>query len=454
MLIHRSDDFAGIPPTQRQAMLGRYKADPLWQRDQAYKTSSDLHDHVAAILSGKQAALTTVWKLTDRARHFLEKANLNADEKPVSAEPHRQIILHLSKAARKRIEAAGISAQCLKVTPGAVRLHLFNTGHGVLSIDVTFGRKDGLPLAAIELLEGQIALGRVNRLNWRVATELPENEPTLSRKDEFSLGTLLRRLALGPAIETRSVGRAFTHTFAVFGDPLPAAVRDAFALHVARHYSSEYLLVANARNWERIADFDDVRHTVSLEGVATIIGRSDGTPNNEFVSHYRTTTLKQHYSAAAILAVHEHGFLVERTTKAVQSASKGDEIAALEDLRRESLRFRTQFHFANISYIAMHNAFWHALRQVMGCDLLLRQLQGDVVELSAYLAAKNEESETRRRIAAESRNWWAGALGSSTLAALTGFTVVKEMLEASKGLQSLFSAFGKDGKGVAILFGV
>jgi hypothetical protein len=452
------DSVQSVPEDQIAALAGRYAAEPIWQRHDAASQGPDFHDHIGRLLTGKTASLSSLWRLAPQAKRLIATADLYEDNTDPKLRSKKHLVLGLSAAAAKRLSAAGIDPSALRVSVDDVALLLFNTGHGFACVEVTLKRDtDDQPLSTMELLEAQIALGRFNQLNWKPARKdaAPAADAKSAGNGGFSLGGLMRLLALGPSARTRRAGRVFTYTFARLQDPAPVAARDALGLYLARHYSSAYEVSAEIDSVRKVADFDTIRHSFALEGAATVVGVDPSSPEPAaFLEAFHATTFRSHYIGAALLALHEHGFLVDRTTRAVDASAGSDNVATMSALRRESLLFRTQFRFADISYISRHNAAWHALRDVFGCQEMLRQLNDDVTEMSAVLSTEQQQRHADEEHATRSKTYWATVLGSASLAALTAYTIVKEGLVAFPALKKIVEGAGITGAQTAFLTAV
>src|SRR5262249_26205655 len=140
-----------------------------------------------------------------------------------------------------------------------------------------------------------------------------------------------------------------------------------------------------------------------------------------------------HYLPIITLALHEHEFLVAKTSTAVLSAEQranSDEVRmAFMALTRASLDFRIFFRYTEVSEITMHNAFNRALRDVLGLDRMLVEFSADVAEASALL----ERQAFRERAQAEhhrsTRFWFLGVIGTGILAALSVGTLLTQILQ-------------------------
>jgi hypothetical protein len=255
-------------------------------------------------------------------------------------------------------------------------------------------------LLAVELLEVAVSLARQESFGWLEA-EADAPPPMAAR---FTMGSLLSGLVEGRSVRTTSIDRSFTYTFASFDVPVASAAADRYALLLARHYTADYELRENAGSIGRVRDFDTVGHVISLEGAATVVAPDVNT--NElpsFLREFLPGTFRQHYIPIALLAHHEHAFLIQKTTDSnfwLDPASAGTDEKNTESLRTlvaASLSFRLGFRFSQVSLISMHNAINRAFRESLGLDRMLAELTADVTEAATFLSTVQREKAERQR---------------------------------------------------------
>jgi hypothetical protein len=430
---HGGDPF---PPDQEEALMARYAADPLWQvlapgeHDKTgFVVGEDLHPHIRDILSGARTDLATRWILAANARRLLASADLYRDDKPPAQRSRKAIVLEFAQAAERRLAAENLGSRKLKLTIESLDLILFSTAKGFAQLRVTLAPLTaGAPLAAMELLEAICAVARFNRLRWH------DLKSATLVGSTFDLGVLVNALCLGRPDATRAAARAFTYAFARFARHQAAADADLFALHAARRYTSDYTLAHDAGGFRRVRDFDTVAHTAALEGAVTlVVPPADNEPLPEFLRAFRAGTFSAHYVPIALLALHEHSFLVEQTSTALLTpAQRADRAAASRkffELARQSLDFRVIFRYAEVSLITMHNALHRVFREMLGLDRMQAEFSADVAEISEFL----QREEAHRRAEDEHRRgrrfWYFSMFGTAVLGALAVSTLVKEGFE-------------------------
>jgi hypothetical protein len=419
----------GVPDDQRAALGGRYAQATVWKRATSTDVGQDFHNHIREIISGRREDLATLWTLDDTARRFLESASLYEQATDQAARVKKGLALTLSKAAKQRLTNHSIESGPLLVNIRDVALTLFKTGHGFGSAIIEFERLDRARLTALELLEAQISIVRFNKISW-----VDANNGVPVAGAPFTLSQMIRRLALADAHKENAAERVATYAYAQFAEPVPTTDRDVFALHLARHYTTDYVTSLNIGGVAFVADFETVRHAVALEGAATIVGSTPDTPNlPSFLENFKTGTFRRHYIPIALLAQHEHAFLVQRTSASVISQAEMNDyrktVKRLEELRESSLVFRLCYRFSELSFITMHNALNHAFRQVLHLDRMLEELASDVAGVEMHLREVQEAKDRRNEQEKHRRFYWTTVIGSAALAGLTTFTIFKELGE-------------------------
>ena len=416
------DSDLGIPHDQKAVLTGRYRDEWIWTRASKLDEGQDFHPHIRDIVGGRRQRLATFWMLDDVARRFMRSASLHGKDRDTPY-VRKRLALAFSKAARRRLSARAIDTEHVIVTIEAIRLALFDTRHGFAMATIGFSRPNGDKITAIELLEAQVAITRFGDVRWVEAATL---EPVAG--DPFALGGLVRRLALGDLTRASRSSRVVTYTYARFETPLTVPERDFFANHLARRYSTDYMVSPDIQGIAVVGDFETVRHAVAAEGAATIVGPTDGHPRvSAFLEHYKTATFRRHYVPIALLALHEHAFLIERTSSSVVPET---ELKELLKIQKDSVFFRLCYSFSEVSYITMHNAFNRAFRQVLNLDRMHDKLTSDLAEVGAHLRTMKEAEERRLEQDRHRRFYWVSVVGGSALAGLTSFTITKEIIGA------------------------
>lgn len=428
-----SPQVALVPQRLCPALTTRYAQDRIFSPSVNLDVGADYHDHVADIVSGRRGDLLKIFTLTDRGKRLLDRGDLYQEDVPAPDRKVHRLVLYPSKAAERRLSAAGIAPRPCRILVEHAATFVFHTRRGFTQVRATVHPEQEGPLSALELLEVQIALGRIHRLHWLAVGEAPK-----SGDKGNTLGTLIRTMVLGREAKTRVSGRVSTYTFVRFETPMHAADADAFALYSARHYSSDYDVVSNLDGIRRVRHFETVGHVFALEGACTIVAPNPGQPNlPDALESFKENTFRQHYLPLMLLSLHEHGFLTDRTSRSLfrlRDSGKPDiAIEKLTALKREALAFRLLFRFPQVSYITMHNCINAALRDVLNLDSMLEKLCQDTDEIEDFFQLRRERRQAeedrksiQRQHQCDRRYYFASVVGTGALAGLTAFTIVKE----------------------------
>jgi hypothetical protein len=422
-------DGPGIPADQVPALQGRYAETKIWKRALSSDAGQDFHRHIREIVGGKREDLATRWMLDDTARRLLDQADLYEQQIDPALRIGKRLALLLTDAANARLSRHGIACDGLLVRIINITLTLFKTGHGFAVTVIGLARSDDRPLTALELLEAQVLLARFGKVAWTDSRsgDIVPGAP-------FLLSDLVHRLAYGKDRASHAAQRVTTYTYAQFAEPTATETRDLFALHLARHYTTDYVVSPDIKNVAFVADFETVRHAVALEGAATIVGATPERPElPTFLRDFRTVTFRRHYVPIALLARHEHAFLVERTSASVISrtemADQDKAVARLESLRESTLVFRLCYRFSELSFVSMHNALNRAFREVLHLDGMMEELGADIASVEMHLREVRETEHRRQEQEKHRRYYWASVIGGAALAGLTAYTIGKEIGE-------------------------
>ncbi len=416
----------GIPEDQKAALAGRYGGSAIWKRDRSSGTGRDFHSHIRDVVGGRREDLAARWTLDDAARRLVESAGLYEEQTERGARTEKRMVLSFNDAARKRLAEHAIASAELVVACKDITLTLFRTGHGFAATTLELSRLDRGKVTAMELLEGQILAARFGTITWTGTGDGAVASPP------FRLAELVRSLVLGDKAEAQPE-RVTTFTYAQFAEPLPTAARDLFAVHLARHYSSDYHTTTDIEGVAFVHDFETVRHAVALEGAATVVGTTPEAPHQPyFLRNFRTGTFHRHYVPVALLARHEHAFLVRRTSAAILTQGEMSDslqtVRRLQELREACLIFRLCYRFSELSAVTMHNSLHRAFRQVLNLDRMTQELDFDVETFETHLRQLRKSEEVRKEEEKHRRYYWVTMIGAGALAGLTMFSITKEFL--------------------------
>ena len=317
-----------IPDDQYDALQNRYGDEFVWRQAEpdtdgrtAFAIGKDLHPHIREILSGARTDLATRWIPTETAIKLVSRADLypkpEVNPRHISAPPagHVRKTLHLRLAprAKERMRAVGFGSRMILLNIGEFDLTLFDTMKGLLKVRLTFRPLDkALQINPLEFLECAYALSHHGALQWTATGN--ENQVI---GEPFSLVDLMRSLCYRHIKLIRPSSRLFAYSFVRFDDDLPTDHADIFGLYAARRYNSDYEIADKIEGVRRVRDFVAVGHTLSLEGGATVISNPEARALPEFLKTWRSHTFQTTYLPIVTLALHEHQFLVEKTSTAL-----------------------------------------------------------------------------------------------------------------------------------------
>jgi hypothetical protein len=279
----------------------------------------------------------------------------------------------------------------LRVTDFEV-LH-FASGVGVALVTLAWASEEPLTLGGLFALMSRLTPNRTaDVLGWAHVAED-------GASDRFSLSWLMSRI-LAPAVCSFEVwSRIFTHVYAV----LPAGTDDGAlsdaAWRLSRHYSPAYRAEPGWPGTELYGPFTDIRHGLSLEGAATVASESSAFVANGGLMG----RMGNCYLPLALLAYHEHAYLLDIAQEAARVPS-GDDPAAqarsLRDLTDRFLLFRLRYRLPLASDITMHNAFYERMRRALQIEALEAKLGQDVTEAQGHLRRLADDRAAERAAAA------------------------------------------------------
>jgi hypothetical protein len=417
-------DGRGVPDDQKPALQGRYAKHAVWSTISREDGQTDFHQHVHDVVSGTRRNLLALYKPEQYARRLLDRADLYTDAVDRKQRIAKSMRLTFSQAAQGRLREHGLTPRPLRVVVEDLTLALFETKLGfaqaVIQLEPFGKEKVSAPLAALELLEAQVALGRFNEIEW-----CSTKDGTPVDGGQFTLGELVRNLALGATTVTRKSGRVSTYAYVQFEASQLATEVDQYATQLARHYTTDYLTSPDIGGVRRVGDFLTVRHAVAAEGAASIVSSvPTGGTLPPFLKSFRTATLRRHYVPIALLALHEQSFLVAQTSNALIDGDPQTEpnLEKLSTLVRDSLLFRLRFRFSSLSYISMHNALYAAFRSVLDLDRMMGELSASVTEAEILLRQAHAANR-------DHRFFWGDRIGVIALGGFTAFAIAKELVE-------------------------
>lgn len=414
---------AWLPESEREALLADGRSTLLWEPG-AMNLGPDLYPHVRRMLGGHEGrgdAHALCYRLTDLPRRLLQGKSLAA--RSDAAGGRHRLVLALSNAARARIGVRDQGAGCdaLELLIEDVELVLFRTGFGIVVLRCAFRTLDGTPLLPYCLVEAMASIARFNTLRWQAIGSAEHS----ARLPSFTLADVISSLHCGHDVGGAG-RRLFTATYAQFAAAPDPDARRRFAFQLSRHYTDDYRLTPSVHDTCEVAVFENVTHTLSMEGCATVlhlVPRADGAVP-EFVRNFKTVTFGRTYLPIMVLVYHEFLALLHfandakfwfgtgrdafharahagRGAHAFAPHSTSREMAfrRLAALRNDVLRFRLCYAFSHVSHSSLHNAVYEGLRDACGCRRMLADLAQDTAEITALLDQRlREENAARLRI--------------------------------------------------------
>jgi hypothetical protein len=388
---------------------------PVW-KPVGERLHGDFLPNVRALFAPDNPQGVRVWELS---AHWLKLLNGSRRLAPSSGKtPPLSLGMELGKRARERmVEHVGaVEAPLLQIE--GLRCYGFSTGFAVVVADVAL--RNAAPSRTL-LLEAVHGLARKHSLVWR------ETERVCA---STTLGTLARGL-LGRT-DSRPSERVFTLVVAkVDGGCCDADEADRLALYLARHYTDDYQASEDAGESRFLGDFENVRHCMSNEGMATVVRVDDNAP--EIVRKYDRYVSVPVHQKICLINFHAERALQQylaHTVAGEDARPEAGKVAALERQFRELRHFEWYFFYPVVSRINFHNRLHRAIMDIKHLDEQ-HALVGRVTAL--YHAAMKEEQALRRfedEKLKRRRMCWLTPLGAAAAGYLTVATIAREVVEA------------------------
>ncbi|MGK8235400.1 hypothetical protein ACLGGT_14680 [Roseovarius sp. MS2] len=420
-----------FPTDQLEALRGRESDTTIWAENgtpEAWKSSwtvsSDLHPSIQDLLNGQRPLLARFWELTVKGKGILTDASVYEKSVPPEARTQKKrLALSFSKAALGRIQRANITVAPLILTIETCSIAAFASGFSACCVSVRVERADKAALSAVELVEVIYALSRSNSLHW---VDLKKPDTVLS--DTTSLGQVVRLFCEGGADRKKKSNRVDTYVYAQLAEHHPIEAAETLAAFLCRRYTSDYRLDVKNAAIETLRDFSNLRHSIAIEGAASVLVKPKDETQPDYLTNWRTTTFSSSYAHLFLLALHEDIFLTKNRAHALEKHQDDDALERIDDLIEETLIFRMCFRYFSVSALSMHTFFSQALRKARFLDRKLDELEGDVRAMSERLIAERQqqaEVEERSRFITYSKY---AIVGGAFLAGLTAFTLTEEIL--------------------------
>lgn len=375
-------------------------------------------------MSGENPELLKRWRLSANSSQFMASANLYPADASRDARKKKTLCMTLGARSKARLGLADDSEVLFLLEIKSPEIVAFATGTSFLVARVTFQRPGQPHLTAAELTEAVHAVSRFNTCCWRGADDQEAVDGP-----EFTLGTLLHSLVTSEVTDRVLTNRVTSYVFAQAASAMDTRTQDALCSYLARRYTSDYAMdVENAR-LRHIRDFENVRHAICEEGLASVIQPLDGRELPDSLSNWRSSVLQACYSPIVLLALHENWFLNLKRADAVTTQSGEEAISVLQGIVDSALLFRLWFRFSSVSDISMHNAISEALREVLRLDRKLDEMQDDVEAMTDCLVAAEREKNEHLEAVRHRRFYAVGVFSAAALAGLTAQQIAKELLD-------------------------
>ncbi|WP_417812530.1 hypothetical protein [Thalassospira alkalitolerans] len=481
-----------LPEKCRPAAKSHF-ADVSLLRETSKPCGGDLYAPVRGLISGETPSLCRVYTLSEQFQNFLARGVLYEKDVPAEERFQYQLAMVLSGAARKRFEKAlseddmptefliparkpdgamGKDAFVVPIEISGFDLYQFATGRVVCQLSLKARMPDGRDLPSPLLTELVSHAGRFAKLGWI------EHPPSilqakkskgvsgaegdqmvdvsapvlLDGMDEFTLGGFVNRIVRGPRGRAARSMRTYTHAFAMISKKSTGQVRgllEEFGKKLARQYTDDYALSADADGLHEVADFDNVVHILSREGGASIVDPFKNGEKIPFLSDFRQATLEKNYLPISVLNVHQHARSLDLLTLAVKKGDEARELDvgtgtvsahdAIEDeksvlrawdkMQDDVTLLNSRFRFHQISPVSMHNRFSMAQRLALGLDELEKHLSADLADMSMRIQALVSMRSQARQQRFDRWFWWVPIVGSGVLTGILVLEIVTAVFD-------------------------
>lgn len=432
-------------PLRDGEVLGRLmKEEAIWRQigqtensDDAnlmYPQSVDLSHPVRELISGRRPDRLSRYKLNPDLQHALRYGDLPSRFEAGLSKA--VLCLEFGQRAKERITRSGVDALPLWIDLEDVELISFGTGARFITVNATLRRlapKDRdttKALSLVEFREAVHALSRFNDCGWY-------DRATQQRigAETFSLGQMIQSLGDRQPAKSVAVTRVPSYSYAFLDQAFDPSTLEREAAVLARRYTSDYKFTHEHAGLEFLRDFEDVRHAITTEGVATLqCARASG-EQTDFSKNWKNNALKSAYLPVFLLLLHENWFLTDRDRAARQGRTDADLLDDLESVVDDAVSFGLFYRFPSVSQISMHQRMSDAIRKAFDLDVKFAELQRTARQVAERLRASQaaraanaaaEEAEAAARRA--SAFGAVASFGTAALSGLTAYTILKDVV--------------------------
>jgi hypothetical protein len=391
--------------TSRLAMVnsgrvGQPDADKPLFAAKSFRLGSDLHPAVVAAFGVR----TTDWRhdrqvkclqLTDRGRAVLNGDWVRPAGDPRAAAgylPGRGLAIRRGPESRRRLSVASGAppesvAERLQLSITDLWLVPFPTGVALAVLEIKLVAR-AITIADME--ETLHAVSRVNRTSGGICWQCQAEPASL-----FTLADVVSEVLTPAKCAPETWNRVFIYVFTRFpAFPTSAGAVEELAWRLSRHYTSDYHPGSGYRDgMSLVRSFDDVVHTASIEGCATLAAG-----DQPFLIEGLAERVANVYLPLVLFAYHEHVQLLDLAQQIVDPQQRETVTGPqrLRELLDRFLRFRLVYRLPLVSDVTMHNLFHDALRGGLQHERLTRKIVEDVAEAERSLRRTELEAERRR----------------------------------------------------------
>lgn len=417
-------------PTKEARTLSNEHGDALIWEEATAALSQDLNTPLRDLLSGQRPSLMRRRTASVATSHLLKVGNVRNDKK--GRFKAKDIRLELSTISRERLKTAGNDTEALCLQTASLERLDFTNGLTMIVATVEVSRPQSSDLSLMELQEAVHALSRFNQCRWyaRSADEALMQE-------RFSFGSFVHRLVRNNVPAQTYFSRVPSYVYAKLADKADSDTLEYTAACLARRYTADYPFNLQETSVGFVRDFDDLRHAVALEGMATVQCARHHEQETEFSANWKNAQLPKAYLPIYQSQLHQNWFLADRRAEAVSSNLDFEELDAhgarpsiheqLERVAIDMMEFQLFYHFPSVSQITMHQAVASAAQDAMRLEEKRTHLQSTVQQVSDRLKAAHEEMEAK---SAEERGQsfnFVARIGTASLAGLTAFTILRDV---------------------------
>jgi hypothetical protein len=311
------------------ALDSKYSNERLFeQKDRS--PSTDLFVSILRLLGGVSKQLCCGYEVTATTKERLNKGLGLYDDSVANEDRYRYNMgIALSKAAENRLQnhlgeqysaleqlrcyefsknaSTGRSKIVIPVIIDDLYVYKFSCQSVISQLSLQVKLPKSVPMTTFLLTEIQHVVARFANIVWLKTPPGKKEEgykQAFENSGSLTVGSFIARLIFGENAETQATHRTFCHSYASIakeeGPPDEVVLKDT-AMRLARHYTYDYSVSENPSYLSNIMDFDNVLHTLTREGSATLIYPYTKNKKVDFLNNYDTNTLEKNYLPIIVL---------------------------------------------------------------------------------------------------------------------------------------------------------